>query len=169
MLNKNIKNLRKNKGLSQEELAIKLHVVRQTVSKWENGLSVPDSEMLIALARELDSSVNTLIGEDVKEEEIDSIKAIAEKLEVINLQLSKRDKQRKNIIRTVLISFCLLIVAGFIFFALIDSCYLGWDYSKPELAVSGTILHAIEFLFVRIAPLVFVLLIIALIITFVRK
>ena len=51
MLNKNIKNLRKNKGLSQEELAIKLHVVRQTVSKWENGLSVPDSEMLIALAR----------------------------------------------------------------------------------------------------------------------
>ena len=85
MLNKNIKNLRKNKGLSQEELAIKLHVVRQTVSKWENGLSVPDSEMLIALARELDSSVNTLIGEDVKEEEIDSIKAIAEKLEVINL------------------------------------------------------------------------------------
>ena len=66
MLNKNIKNLRKNKGLSQEELAIKLHVVRQTVSKWENGLSVPDSEMLIALARELDSSVNTLIGEDVK-------------------------------------------------------------------------------------------------------
>ena len=169
MLNKNIKNLRKNKGLSQEELAIKLHVVRQTVSKWENGLSVPDSEMLIALARELDSSVNTLIGEDVKEEEIDSIKAIAEKLEVINLQLSKRDKQRKNIIRTVLISFCLLIVAGFIFFALIDSCYLGWDYSKSELAVSVTILHAIEFLFVRIAPLVFVLLIIALIITFVRK
>lgn len=169
MLNKNIKNLRKNKGLSQEELAIKLHVVRQTVSKWENGLSVPDSEMLIALARELDSSVNTLIGEDVKEEEIDSIKAIAEKLEVINLQLSKRDRQRKNILRIVLIFFCLLIVAGFIFFALIDSCYLGWDYSKLELAVSGTILHAIEFLFVRIAPLVFVLLIIALIITFVRK
>ena len=50
MLNENIKNLRKSKGLSQEELAVKLNVVRQTVSKWENGLSVPDADMLIALS-----------------------------------------------------------------------------------------------------------------------
>lgn len=55
MLNENIKRIRKSKGLSQEELAIKLNVVRQTVSKWENGLSVPDSSMLIILANELDS------------------------------------------------------------------------------------------------------------------
>ena len=47
MLSDNIKRIRKSKGLSQEELAIKLNVVRQTVSKWENGLSVPDSDMLI--------------------------------------------------------------------------------------------------------------------------
>lgn len=52
MLNENIKRIRKSKGLSQEELAIKLNVVRQTVSKWENGLSVPDSSMLIILANE---------------------------------------------------------------------------------------------------------------------
>lgn len=58
MLNENIKNLRKSKGLSQEELAIKLNVVRQTVSKWENGLSVPDSNMLILLSDELDTSVS---------------------------------------------------------------------------------------------------------------
>ena len=57
MLNENIKNLRKAKGLSQEELAVKLNVVRQTVSKWEKGLSVPDSNMLISLADELDTSV----------------------------------------------------------------------------------------------------------------
>ena len=57
MLNENIKKLRKSKGISQEELAIKLNVVRQTISKWENGLSVPDSSMLIALADELDTSV----------------------------------------------------------------------------------------------------------------
>lgn len=62
MLNKNIKNLRKSKGISQEELAIKLNVVRQTVSKWENGLSVPDSSMLISLAEELDTSVSVLLG-----------------------------------------------------------------------------------------------------------
>ena len=63
MLNENIKNLRKAKGLSQEELAIKLNVVRQTVSKWENGLSVPDSSMLISLADALDTSVSELLGE----------------------------------------------------------------------------------------------------------
>ena len=65
MLNENIKTLRKSKGLSQEELAIKLNVVRQTVSKWENGLSVPDSSMLMLLAEELDTSVSTLLGEPV--------------------------------------------------------------------------------------------------------
>ena len=63
MLSDNIKRIRKSKGLSQEELAIKLNVVRQTVSKWENGLSVPDSDMLITLADELDTSVNVLLGE----------------------------------------------------------------------------------------------------------
>ena len=65
MLNENLKNLRKAKGLSQEELAVKLNVVRQTVSKWENGLSVPDSEMLIRLADALDTSVSVLLGESV--------------------------------------------------------------------------------------------------------
>ena len=62
MLNENIKNLRKSKGLSQEELAVKLNVVRQTVSKWENGLSVPDADMLIALSQVLDTPVSTLLG-----------------------------------------------------------------------------------------------------------
>ena len=51
MLNENIRNLRKSKGLSQEELAIRLNVVRQTISKWEKGLSVPDSSMIISFSR----------------------------------------------------------------------------------------------------------------------
>ena len=50
MIEKNIKRLRKQAGMSQEELAIRLAVVRQTVSKWENGLSVPDAEMVIKIA-----------------------------------------------------------------------------------------------------------------------
>ena len=49
MLNENMKALRKSQGLSQEELAVKLNVVRQTISKWEQGLSVPDADMLIHL------------------------------------------------------------------------------------------------------------------------
>ena len=91
MLNENIKNLRKAKGLSQEELAIKLNVVRQTVSKWEKGLSVPDSNLLISLADELDTSVSILLGETVQEpcvNELD-LKSLSEKLERINLHLPK--------------------------------------------------------------------------------
>ena len=91
MLSNNLKRIRKSKGLSQEELAIKLNVVRQTVSKWENGLSVPDSDMLITLADELDTSVSVLLGETVMEPMTDDLKAISEKLEVINLQLAKRN------------------------------------------------------------------------------
>ena len=81
MLNENIKNLRKAKGISQEELAIRLNVVRQTVSKWERGLSVPDSGMLISLAEELDTSVSVLLGEDVAEPSPDdelNLKSISE-------------------------------------------------------------------------------------------
>ena len=89
MLSDNIKRIRKSKGLSQEELAIKLNVVRQTVSKWENGLSVPDSDMLITLADELDTSVNVLLGETVTESMTDDLKVISKKLEIINLQLAK--------------------------------------------------------------------------------
>ena len=63
MLNENIKAIRKSKGLSQEELAIRLNVVRQTVSKWERGLSVPDSDMLIAMSEVLETPVSTLLGE----------------------------------------------------------------------------------------------------------
>ena len=53
MLSERIKTLRKKKGMSQEELALELHVVRQTISKWENALSVPDADELIHLAETL--------------------------------------------------------------------------------------------------------------------
>ena len=66
MLNETIKQLRKAKGLSQEELAAKLGVVRQTISKWEQGLSVPDSDILIKLADVLDTRVSVLLGENVE-------------------------------------------------------------------------------------------------------
>ena len=65
MLNENIRAIRKSKGLSQEELAIKLNVVRQTISKWEQGLSVPDSDMLLAISEALETPVSTLLGETV--------------------------------------------------------------------------------------------------------
>mgnify|MGYP002516519130 FL=1 len=67
MLNENIKAIRKSKGLSQQELAVKLNIVRQTVPKWEQGLSVPDSAMLISLSEALETPVSTLLGETVME------------------------------------------------------------------------------------------------------
>ena len=67
MIHENIKHFRKAKGLSQEELAVKLHVVRQTVSKWENGLSVPDADVLIRLANVLGVSISQLLGNRTKQ------------------------------------------------------------------------------------------------------
>ena len=90
MLNENIKAIRKSKGLSQQELAIKLNVVRQTISKWEQGLSVPDSDMLVLISEVLETPISTLLGETVIETEVDNLKAISEKLEVINLHLAQR-------------------------------------------------------------------------------
>ena len=97
MLKENIKSLRKSKGFSQEELAIKLNVVRQTISKWEQGLSVPDAEMLISISELFETPVNTLLGENISEKEVNDLKAISEKLEIINLQLSQRKKEKQKI------------------------------------------------------------------------
>ena len=169
MLSDNIKRIRKSKGLSQEELAIKLNVVRQTVSKWENGLSVPDSDMLITLADELDTSVSVLLGETVTEPVTDDLKAISKKLEAINLQLAKRNMVKIRTIRWILIALCAFIVLVFITLAVMQSPYLRWNYNNPEFAVAGTILHGFEFVFVRLAPLAFVASVIGIAMTYKKR
>lgn len=156
MLNENIKAIRKSKGLSQQELAVKLNVVLQTVSKWEQGLSVPDSDMLISISEILETPVSTLLGETVVETEADSLKAISEKLEVINLQLAQRKTNRRKILHWLLISLCAVIVIISAILILINSPYLGWDYSSPETTVLGVVFHSLEWLFVRVAPIIFV-------------
>ena len=104
MLSENIKAFRRSKGLSQEELALKLNVVRQTVSKWEQGLSVPDSDLLIKLSEALEVPVSTLLGETVNESRADDIKKLSEKLEVINLQLARRKESRRKALHIVFIA-----------------------------------------------------------------
>ena len=156
MLNENIKVIRKSKGLSQQELAIKLNVVRQTISKWEQGLSVPDSDMLISISEALETPVNILLGETVAETEVDNLKEISEKLEMINLQLAQRKTTRRKIIHWLLISLCAIIVIVFAILLELESPYLGWDYSVPETAVLGVAFHSFEWLFARIAPIIFI-------------
>lgn len=153
MLHENIKAIRTSKGLSQQELAVKLNVVRQTISKWEQGLSVPDADLLIALSDALETPVSTLLGETVTETETDGLKAISEKLEVINLQLAQRKTTRRKLLHWVLIGWCVLIAVLFVLLFFLKSPYLGWDYTDPETAVLGVAFHSLEWLFVRVAPL----------------
>lgn len=156
MLNENIKAIRKSKGLSQEELAIKLNVVRQTISKWEKGLSVPDSNMLIYISEVLETPVSTLLGETVVESKVDDLKAISEKLEIINLQLAQRKTTRRKILHWLLILLCTVIVTISVVLIVLNSPYLGWDYNDPETAVLGVAFHSFEWLFVRLAPIIII-------------
>lgn len=156
MLNKNIQAIRKSKGLSQQELAIKLNVVRQTISKWENGLSVPDSDMLISISEVLETPVSTLLGETVTETEVDDIKAISEKLEIINLQLAKKKSTRQTMMQWILVTLCVVIVLISIVLIVTNSPYLSWNYKDPETAVLRVGFHAFEWLFVRLGPIVLI-------------
>lgn len=156
MLSENIKAIRKSRGLSQEELAVKLNVVRQTLSKWERGLSVPDSDMLIQISEALETPVSVLLGETVAESKPDDLKAISEKLEVINLQLAKRKSTGRKTLHWLFIALCGVIAAISAVIIALDSPYLGWDYGDPETAVFGAAFHVFEWLFVRLAPFAFI-------------
>ena len=156
MLNENIKAIRKSKGISQEELAVKLNVVRQTISKWEKGLSVPDSDMLISISEILETPVSTLLGETITVPEADDLKAISEKLEITNLQLAQRKRTRRKVLHWMFISLSVVTVIILEVLAVLNSPYLGWNFGDPETAVVATAFHAFEWLFVRFAPVIFI-------------
>lgn len=108
MLQDNLKALRKSKGLTQEDMAERLHVVRQTVSKWEKGLSVPDAEMLIRIAELFEVSVSELLGGNI--EECGSENAIAKELAHINEQLAIKNRRAKKIWQIILGSIIAIAV-----------------------------------------------------------
>ena len=169
MLKDNLKTLRKNKGLSQEELSIKLHVVRQTVSKWESGLSVPDAEMLITISEIFETPVNEILGESIEEKEKNDLKVISEKLEVINEQLSMYQKQKRKRIVNFLIIADVCLILFFILLALLGSPYLSWDFSNPEWAVIGTFWHVFEWIFFKVVPLMIIVITSILGIIFIKR
>ena len=156
MLKENLRNLRKQKGLSQEELSIKLNVVRQTISKWEQGLSVPDVEMLISISEIFDTPVSTLLGETIPEEKSDSLKEISEKLEIINLQLAQKRERNRKFWHWFFIVLSLIIFLTFIFIAIMGNTYMEWNYNNPELAVLGVEIHSFVWIFMRVAPFIFI-------------
>lgn len=94
MIGENIKKYLRKKGMSKEELAVKLHVVRQTVSKWEQALSVPDAEVLMRMASLLEVSASTLLGSEIENENSEHL---TEKLAQLNEQLA--EIQREQIVQ----------------------------------------------------------------------
>ena len=108
MLNENIKKIRKNKRVTQEELAVKVNVVRQTVSKWEKGLSVPDAEALQRIADALDVSVEELLGAEVNVKTNQN--EIAEQLAKINEQLVIKNCRWSCFWRVIKIILVLIVI-----------------------------------------------------------
>lgn len=165
ILSANIKAIRKAKGLSQEELANQLHVVRQTISKWENGSSVPDADLLISLAAALETPVNVLLGATVAMSDTAAattaatttdLHTLSRQLEQINRLLAQKKEQRRRLLHWLCLSLCLISAALLVFLFIMGSPYLSWEQQDPQSVVIGVGLHALEWLSVRCAPLVFV-------------
>ncbi|MBQ4220772.1 MAG: helix-turn-helix transcriptional regulator [Butyrivibrio sp.] len=111
MFSENLRAMRKEKGYTQEELAIKLNVVRQTVSKWEKGLSVPDADLLAMISDVLETPVSRLLGEKINEAADKN--EIAEQLAKISEQLAIKNRRSKKLWKTIGITI-LVIVALYI-------------------------------------------------------
>lgn len=136
MLNENIKTLRRKKGLTQEELAIRLNVVRQTVSKWEKGLSVPDADMLQKIADILEVSVTSLLG--TPNESQPENDALVEQLARLNEQLAVRNRRSRRVWKVIGI-----LLAAFILFHLLlvfFSFSTSMEITSPAVSESQVLL-----------------------------
>lgn len=108
MFSENLKILRKQKGMSQETMAQQLNVVRQTISKWEKGISVPDADMLTRIAELFEVSVSEMLGSRIEEEK--NINEIAAQLALLNEQLASRSRHNRIILRVIWISVSAVIL-----------------------------------------------------------
>ena len=131
MFSENLKTIRKAKGYTQEELAIKVNVVRQTVSKWEKGLSVPDADVLSHIAEVLEVSVNELLGADIKQE--DSKNEVAEQLAKISEQLAIKNRRSKKIWRIIGIILLAIIIVNIIWVTVGMISFNSYKYSEKSI------------------------------------
>jgi len=138
MFGENLKTLRKNKGITQEELAVRLNVVRQTISKWEKGQSVPDSEMLVRLAEIFEVPVSQLLGSRIEPDAQPD--ALAEQLARINEQLVIKNQRSKRVWKTIGIIAACAIIANILFVGLM----LLFSYTAYESLGSTVVTQAAE-------------------------
>ena len=133
MFGENLKTLRKQKGFTQEELATRLHVVRQTISKWEKNLSVPDADTLIRLAEILEVSVSELLGAKIENENTAS--DVAEQLSRINEQLAIKNRRSRRIwkILAIILATIVLIYIFIVVFFSVPSLNESIQSNQPEI------------------------------------
>ena len=125
MFGDNLKTLRKNKGFSQEQLSLRLNVVRQTVSKWEKGLSVPDAEMLVKIAEVLGTSVNELLGEAVAAKNEEGLSSVSMELQKLNELLAMQIAQKKQLAKNIAKASAVILLVLFVI-AIYDSWNETW-------------------------------------------
>ena len=124
MFDETLRRIRKEKGMTQEELAMKVHVARQTVSKWEKGLSIPDVDLLTRISEALDVELSELLGAQVAKEE--NRNEVAEQLAKISEQMAIRNKRGATIwkvVKGILIGILALIVVYCILVVLLMRSY----------------------------------------------
>lgn len=139
MFGENLKAMRKAKGYTQEELAIKINVVRQTVSKWEKGLSVPDADMLSQIAEVLDTKVSVLLGGTITEETDKD--AVAEQLAKISEQLAIKNRRSKAIWKTIgmiVLAIMLLNILAITLFRINTSNEFDVNNSHSMIEIEGS-------------------------------
>ncbi|MBD5401910.1 helix-turn-helix transcriptional regulator [bacterium] len=131
MFNENLRILRKQKGMSQETLAQQLNVVRQTISKWEKGLSVPDADMLTQIAEFFEVSVSDLLGSKIEEEK--NFNEIAMQLALLNEQLANRSRRRRKVFKVVTLTLAVIFLTS------IMVCIGGTILYSPQPHSSATL------------------------------
>ena len=131
MLNENIKRLRKNKGYTQETLAQQLGIVRQTVSKWEKGLSVPDAELLQKLAEVLDTDVGELLGAASVPEKDGG--EVAQQLARINEQLAIKNRRARGIWKTIAVILSVFLLLNILMLVLGFAAFDNYRYADGPI------------------------------------
>ena len=141
MLAENLKKIRKDKGYTQEILAEKLNVVRQTVSKWEKGLSLPDVDMLSKIANVLETDVNILLdGQITTTDQSEIVKQLAK----INEQLTIKNRRYKKIMKTIAIILLIIVIFGILLVILNIGTFISISSSETTTTVETMIKEVVR-------------------------
>ena len=141
MFAENLKKIRKDKGYTQEILAEKLNVVRQTVSKWEKGLSLPDVGMLSKIANVLETDVNILLdGQITTTDQSEIVKQLAK----INEQLTIKNRRYKKIMKTIAIILLIIVIFGILLVILNIGTFISISNSETTTTVETMIKEVVR-------------------------